>query len=111
MAFPVGEQELQLRISGNYPWQEQVVIEIASSVDVDYTLALRAPDWCDNPQLTLNGKPITGEMRQGYIYLTRRWQEPNSRPPGSRARSRRRPSYRRFRPHHRRACHSRWLLS
>ncbi|QGU08947.1 glycoside hydrolase family 127 protein [Leclercia sp. J807] len=75
MAFPVGEQELQLRISGNYPWQEQVVIEIASSVDVDYTLALRVPDWCDNPQLTLNGKPITGEMRQGYIYLTRRWQK------------------------------------
>ena len=75
MAFPVGDKELQLRISGNYPWQEQVTITITSPVPVAHTLALRLPDWCDAPQLTLNGETLQGEVRQGYLYLNRCWQE------------------------------------
>ncbi len=75
MTFPVGDEELQIRISGNYPWHEQINIEITSPVAIDHTLALRLPDWCDNPQLTLNGDLVAGEVRQGYLYLTRRWQE------------------------------------
>lgn len=75
MAFPVGDKELQLRISGNYPWQEQVTITITSPAAVEHTLALRLPDWCDAPQLTLNGEALSGEVRQGYFYAHRRWQE------------------------------------
>ncbi len=78
VAIPVGDQTLQLRISGNYPWQEQVSIDITSAQPVSHTLALRLPDWCDNPQLTLNGEAIAGEVRKGYLYLTRRWQEGDS---------------------------------
>ncbi len=66
---------MQLRISGNYPWQEQVTIAVTSPVAVEHTLALRLPDWCDAPQLTLNGGAFSGEVRQGYLYLHRRWQE------------------------------------
>ncbi|MGG2076663.1 glycoside hydrolase family 127 protein [Lelliottia nimipressuralis] len=77
-AIPVGNHELQLRISGNYPWQEQVKIDITSPAAVEHTLALRLPDWCASPQIALNGEAITGDVRQGYCYLTRRWQEGDS---------------------------------
>ena len=78
MAVPVGDKELQLRISGNYPWHEQVQIDITSPVPVEHTLALRLPDWCDNPQVALNGEPVAGNVQQGYVYLTRQWQEGDS---------------------------------
>lgn len=75
VAIPVGDNTLQLRISGNYPWQEQVKIEITSSVPVTHTLALRLPDWCAEPAVSLNGEAITGEASRGYLYLSRCWQE------------------------------------
>ncbi len=75
VAIPVGDNALQLRISGNYPWQEQVKIEITSPVPFTHTLALRLPDWCAEPAVSLNGEAITGEASRGYLYLNRRWQE------------------------------------
>ena len=75
VAIPVGNQSLQLRISGNYPWHEQVKIEIASPVAVTHTLALRLPDWCASPDVSLNGEAVTGDVSRGYLYLTRSWQE------------------------------------
>ncbi|HCM9227016.1 glycoside hydrolase family 127 protein [Enterobacter bugandensis] len=75
VAIPVSDNALQLRISGNYPWQEQVKIEITSPVTVTHTLALRLPDWCAEPAVSLNGEAITGEVSRGYLYLNRRWQE------------------------------------
>ncbi|WP_312692500.1 glycoside hydrolase family 127 protein [Kosakonia sp.] len=75
MQQQVGEETLQLTISGNYPWQEEVEIRITSPVAVEHTLALRLPDWCENPQVTLNGEAAEGETKRGYFHLARRWQE------------------------------------
>lgn len=73
--IPVGNEALLLRISGNYPWQEQVKIVIDSSSPVNHTLALRLPDWCDKPQVTLNGAPVTQDVRKGYLHISHLWQE------------------------------------
>lgn len=73
--IPVGNEALRLRISGNYPWQEQVKIVIDSSSPVNHTLALRLPDWCDKPQVTLNGAPVTQDVRKGYLHISHLWQE------------------------------------
>ncbi|MDR0175599.1 glycoside hydrolase family 127 protein [Enterobacter sichuanensis] len=75
VAIPVGDETLQLRISGNYPWQEEVNIEIVSPVPVRHTLPLRLPDWCAEPAVSLNGEAVAGEISRGYLYLTRTWQE------------------------------------
>lgn len=61
--IPVGEKTLRLRISGDYPWQEQVKIVIESPSALNHTLALRLPDWCEGAQLTLNGAPVTQDIR------------------------------------------------
>jgi len=73
--IPVGNEALRLRISGNYPWQEQVKIVIDSSSPVNHTLALRLPDWCDKPQVTLNGAPVTQDVRKGYLHISHLWRE------------------------------------
>ncbi len=73
--IPVGDETLRLRISGNYPWQEQVKIAVDSPTPINHTLALRLPDWCDNPQVTLNGKPVAQDVRKGYLHISHRWQE------------------------------------
>ena len=73
--IPVGNEALRLRISGNYPWQEQVKIVVDSSSPVHHTLALRLPDWCDKPQVTLNGAPVTQDVRKGYLHISHLWRE------------------------------------
>ncbi|MEX5428807.1 glycoside hydrolase family 127 protein [Klebsiella michiganensis] len=73
--IPVGNEAIRLRISGNYPWQEQVKIVIDSPSPVNHTLALRLPDWCDKPQVTLNGAPVTQDVRKGYLHISHLWQE------------------------------------
>ncbi|WEJ88149.1 MAG: glycoside hydrolase family 127 protein [Klebsiella huaxiensis] len=73
--IPVGNETLRLRISGNYPWQEQVKIAIDSSTPINHTLALRLPDWCDKPQVTLNGVAVAQDVRKGYLHISHRWQE------------------------------------
>ncbi|MFJ3458041.1 glycoside hydrolase family 127 protein [Scandinavium goeteborgense] len=71
----VGDETLRLRISGEFPWQEKVTIAIDSTQPVQHTLALRLPDWCDSPQVSLNGVLVTNEARKGYLHINRRWLE------------------------------------
>jgi DUF1680 family protein len=73
--IPVNNQTLRVRISGHYPWQEEIRITIDSSEPVTHTLALRLPDWCAEPQMTLNGDEVSKELRKGYLHITRRWQQ------------------------------------
>ncbi|MEL4015308.1 glycoside hydrolase family 127 protein [Dryocola clanedunensis] len=75
MAVPVGDKTLGLKISGNYPWHEQVDITVTSPESVQHTLALRLPDWCASPRVMLNGEPCEGEIRKGYLHIKRSWQE------------------------------------
>ena len=75
MVVPVGDKTLGLKISGNYPWHEQVEITVTSPEAVNHTLALRLPDWCASPRVMLNGQPCEGDIRKGYLHIKRRWQE------------------------------------
>ncbi|WOZ79419.1 glycoside hydrolase family 127 protein [Kosakonia sacchari] len=72
---PVGDNVLRLRVSGNFPWQEKVVIAIDSPLPVQHTLALRMPDWCDAPQVMLNGIEVEKSVRKGYLHIPGVWQK------------------------------------
>lgn len=39
--------------------------EITSPVPVTHTLALRLPDWCASPAVSLNGESVTGDVSRG----------------------------------------------
>lgn len=75
MEIPVCGGTLRLRITGEYPWHEQISIVIDSSNAVHHTLALRLPDWCPEPKVTLNGGNVEQDIRKGYLHITRTWQE------------------------------------
>ncbi|ECW0841628.1 glycoside hydrolase family 127 protein [Salmonella enterica subsp. enterica] len=75
LEVPVENGALKLRISGNYPWHEQVKIAIDSVQPVRHTLALRLPDWCPEAKVTLNGLEVEQDIRKGYLHIRRTWQE------------------------------------
>ncbi|ADW72692.1 MULTISPECIES: glycoside hydrolase family 127 protein [Rahnella] len=73
----IGGKALRLKQSGGYPWAEGVLIEIDTDQPLEATLALRLPDWCVSPQVTLNGNPLelTSLTQRGYLRLTQEWQK------------------------------------
>lgn len=71
----VGDNTLGLKISGDYPWHEQVEIAIRAPQPVTHTLALRLPDWCANPRISVNGENGAGDVRKGYLHIHREWCE------------------------------------
>ena len=73
--FTVNERMLALQIEGNYPWDEQVTIRFSQPQTVEHTLALRLPEWCEAPQVQVNGEAAQGEIIKGYLHLRRQWQE------------------------------------
>lgn len=72
---PVQDSTLQLCISGDYPWHEQVKITIESPHPIRHTLALRLPDWCSGAHVTLNNQAVEQDTRKGYLHITHTWQE------------------------------------
>jgi Uncharacterized protein conserved in bacteria len=75
MEIPVGDDTLRLRVSGDYPWKEQVKITVDSPRAIRHTLALRLPDWCASPQVLLNGQEVSGTVKKGYLHIEHSWQE------------------------------------
>lgn len=73
--FTVNDRTLALKIEGNYPWDEQVTIRFSQPQTVEHTLALRLPEWCESPQVKVNGEAAQGETIKGYLHLHRQWQE------------------------------------
>ncbi|UAK19967.1 beta-L-arabinofuranosidase domain-containing protein [Kluyvera sp. CRP] len=73
--FTMNDRTLALKIEGNYPWDEQVTIRFSQPQTVEHTLALRLPEWCESPQVKVNGEAAQGETIKGYLHLHRQWQE------------------------------------
>lgn len=73
--FAVNGGDLRLTIAGNYPWDERVEITFDNPQPVEHTLALRLPEWCDDPQFLVNGEAAQGERIKGYLHLHRQWQQ------------------------------------
>ena len=76
----------------NYPWDGKINIEILPEKQNNFTLKLRVPCWANNnpvpgdlyhfvakskhkPSIKLNGKKLEPEINNGYITISRNWQE------------------------------------
>lgn len=74
-ALDIQGQALTLCLTGNYPWDETVTLTLNCAVPVHQPLALRLPEWCQAPQVLLNGTPCPGEIRRGYLHVDRHWED------------------------------------
>jgi hypothetical protein len=66
---------IKLKVSGEYPFNEQVNIELELGRSERFSLSLRIPAWCDNPSLLVNGQAVQLEVSQGYAAVNREWQD------------------------------------
>lgn len=64
----------QLRISGEYPFREEVKMELTLDRKASFAISLRIPEWCSSASLTVNGESITLEVVNGYAYVDREWE-------------------------------------
>jgi hypothetical protein len=68
-------EKLTLTQSGNYPWSDQLKIELKLSAPVDFTLKIRLPDWSKKTAIFLNNKELKRELKNGYLVIKRLWQD------------------------------------
>jgi DUF1680 family protein len=69
---------VEVAISGGYPWDGRVVLDIRADSPEPWTLALRIPGWCVDFAIEINGLPQDSLPqdnlpRDGYLRLTRDW--------------------------------------
>ncbi len=59
----------------HYPFDDTITFEFSGELSVRFPLYLRVPAWCDDPQITINGKPESIPQADGqYIRIDRQWQ-------------------------------------
>lgn len=60
----------------NYPFDENVEFVVAASKPVAFPLYLRIPGWCNDPEISVNGKRLDFEKRpESFVVLDRKWKD------------------------------------
>jgi DUF1680 family protein len=66
--------QVSLRQSSRYPWDGRIKLSVRPAQSTDFTLYVRLPAWCDDPQMSLNGRPLKDlKVVHGYACLQRTW--------------------------------------
>jgi hypothetical protein len=64
---------LKLAVETNYPFEEQIRMKLTLDKPANFPLKLRIPEWCKNPQISVNGEKLKG-LKAGQIFnLSRNW--------------------------------------
>jgi hypothetical protein len=65
-----------LKQSTNYPFDEQIRIEVNTPKTLQFPLYLRIPGWCNNAMVSVNGKTVNEEAAAGsYIRIENEWKQ------------------------------------
>ncbi|MFW5980519.1 MAG: glycoside hydrolase family 127 protein [Halanaerobiaceae bacterium] len=71
----IGENKIKMVQETDYPWQGEVKITVTPQNKKEFTLGFRLPNWCNQPQIKINGEEIdyTDLVEKGYVKITREW--------------------------------------
>jgi uncharacterized protein len=58
----------------DYPFDENILFEINTSIPVDFPIQLRIPSWCHEAVVLLNGKELRRDHGGQMITINRTWQ-------------------------------------
>jgi DUF1680 family protein len=70
--------QTKISMTTDYPWNEDITIDVTPEETVEGTLAFRIPGWCRDYSVSKNGKEIAlndTNFRDGYFYLKSSWSE------------------------------------
>ena len=70
-----GDKELRLSMETNYPWDGEINIFFAMKEKNSFSYALRIPSWCKKFTLKLNGNDLAPNVKDGFAYIKREWQD------------------------------------
>lgn len=59
----------------DYPFDGEVAVRLELPESVTGTVALRIPAWSQKTGLTINGETVTFDVKEGFAYVTRQWQD------------------------------------
>ncbi len=57
----------------NYPFEEEIRIKVDPEKPVSFSLNLRIPAWCRNPEIKINGQKQSGVKTAEFFTVDRRW--------------------------------------
>ncbi len=59
----------------DYPWQGKIELTVTPEIKEKFTLGFRLPQWCNQPEVRVNGEEINIEelVEKGYIKINRKW--------------------------------------
>ncbi len=67
---------VRLETITDYPFKDTVQINVSMDRPARFELLLRAPAWCDAPEVRVNGKPLEAErLSTGFLRCEREWRE------------------------------------
>lgn len=73
--FHLKNGDVTLKQSTRYPYDGVVEMAITCRHPQTFTVAVRIPGWCDSWRLTMDGKPVSAEIHDGYAEITQEWKE------------------------------------
>jgi DUF1680 family protein len=62
---------VSLRQEHDYPWDGQIRLDLQLEQPASFAISMRAPGWCREPSLRVNGKRI--DCTAGYVGISRTW--------------------------------------
>ncbi|HEO8420860.1 TPA: glycoside hydrolase family 127 protein [Yersinia enterocolitica] len=73
----IENNKVKLTQQTNYPWDGDVSMIVSPEREESFTVAFRIPGWAKGTVMKLNGEIIDHIpfMKNGYVYLNRKWQE------------------------------------
>lgn len=67
--------DVSITVSGEYPFHEQVKIDIDLSTRKRFTISLRIPAWSSETTVLINGERTDFTIRYGFAELEREWSD------------------------------------
>lgn len=65
--------QVELDVQTDYPFRDQVFIHVMLSNEFIFPLLLRVPDWCEKPEIKVNGELQKFAVENGFARVKRAW--------------------------------------
>ena len=62
-----------------YPYEGHVCYSVnTADGEADFCFAVHIPSWCRDVVISINGEPVSAEIKDGYVYIQRKWKTGDS---------------------------------
>jgi uncharacterized protein len=72
-AVQAADGEVTLEVTTEYPWDGTVQVRLAAAPGGSWELALRIPEWVEQPSLSVNGSQVASAPVDGWWVVDRDW--------------------------------------